>query len=123
MGFLIQTYALIATVPFITFFLLYYLLLFTGKRRRTAREFSVHITTVLLYTAVSAEMNAVFKMSWGYLWSFVWMLLILLGLGYLQRRIRGGLNYKKVIISTSKLSFLSFSAFYILFFLIGVFRV
>ncbi|WP_339062286.1 DUF3397 family protein [Tepidibacillus marianensis] len=123
MGFLIQTYALIATVPFITFFLMYYLLLFAGKRKRTAREFSIHITTLLLYTAVSAEMNAVFEMKLGFFWIFIWMLFILLGLGYLQQRVRGALNYKKVIISTSKLSFLSLGAFYILFFLIGIFRV
>ncbi|TCS84426.1 DUF3397 family protein [Tepidibacillus fermentans] len=122
MGFIIQTYALIATVPFISFFLIYYLLLFTGRKNRTAKEFAIHFTTLLLISAVSAEINYIFQTKFGFLWSLLWVLLILIIISYLQQKMRGVLNYKKVMTSTSKLSFLSLSFFYLLFFLIGLFQ-
>lgn len=121
-GFIIQTYALIATVPFISFFLIYYLLLFTGRKNRTAKEFAIHFTTLLLISAVSAEINYIFQTKFGFLWSLLWVLLILIIISYLQQKMRGVLNYKKVMTSTSKLSFLSLSFFYLLFFLIGLFQ-
>ncbi|MFV9510000.1 DUF3397 family protein [Tepidibacillus sp. LV47] len=118
----IKTYALIATIPFISFFLIYYLLLFAGKKKRTAREFAIHFTTFLLYGAVSAEINSILHSKLGFLWSFLWILLIFFIIGYLQKKVRGVLNYKKIITSTSKLSFISLSFFYFLFFLVGLFQ-
>ncbi|GBF11998.1 DUF3397 family protein [Tepidibacillus infernus] len=121
MGVFIKTYALIATVPFISFFLIYYLMVFMGKEKKHAFNWAFHSTTILLFSAVSAQIKFIFQLKQGFWWVFFWVLFLITSIGFLQWKIKRKISLRKIMIATSKLSFILFSIAYILFFVIGLF--
>lgn len=120
MDIFIKTYAVIATIPFISFLLIYYLIIFLGKSKKIALDWSSYITSILLYSAVTAQLKVLFQLESSFWWCASWIALILVSLAFLQWKIRGKINYKKLMISTSKLGFITLGIFYITFFIVGL---
>jgi len=116
----LQTYALFATLPFVSFFLLYFLLQMLNKPKEAARKIAMYVTVVFLFTAVAAQIEILFKNTYGLVFAFIWVFVIFFTLGFLQLKLKKNLNYKKLVASTLKLCFISFSFFYILLFVIGL---
>lgn len=121
MGVIAKTYALFSTIPFVSYFLFYYLLILFGKKKEIAKNWSIYITSVLLYSAVTAQLKIMLSLSSGYIFTLTWVVLIIALIVFLQLRLKGSINYSKLLSSTSKLSFLSFGVFYIIFLIIGLF--
>lgn len=120
---ILETYALMATIPFITYFFIYYLLLFMKKSKKVSFQWAMNITTILLISAVSAQLKLIFKFQSEYLFSFTWILFIMLSIGYLQWKKKGRIHKRKILSATSLIGFVSFSLFYLLLFIIGLLKV
>lgn len=123
MDVLIKSYALISSVPFVSFLIIYYLLLFLGITKKKAFERSVYITSILFYSAVTAQLKLIFNLESGFWWTLSLVGIIMMIIALLQWKIRGKIRIKKIFASTTKLSFLTFGFLYLLFFIIGFFSV
>lgn len=121
MDFLIKIYAVIATMPFLSFFLIYILFVLLGKSKVIAFERAVYITSVLLIGAVSSQLKNIFNLTSGLWLSLLIVFLIFIVLGLLQWNFKNRLDYKKLVLSTLKLSFYLFGILYISFFIISLF--
>ncbi len=122
MDFIINTYALIATIPLLSFFFIYYLLLFFIKERKKALNLTINITSVLFISAVSGQLNYIFKIRYGILYSILAVLFIAAVISFLQWKIKGKNDYKRMIKAVTRLSFISFGFFYFIFFIVSFFR-
>lgn len=121
MDFLIKIYAVIATIPFLTFFLIYFLFILLGKPKDMAFERAIYITSVLLIGAVSSQLKNIFNLASGLWLSLLLVFLIFITLGFLQWKLKNKLDIKKLILSTLKLCFYLFGVLYISFLIISLF--
>lgn len=121
MDFLIKIYAVIATMPFLSFFLIYILYILLGKPKDMAFERAIYITSVLLIGSVSSQLKNIFNLASGLWLSLLLVFLIFITLGYLQWKLKNKLDIKKLILSTLKLCFYLFGVLYISFFIISLF--
>lgn len=115
-------FAFFATVPFFSFFIIYGLLRWRKKEKRSALLWSVHMTTVLLFFSVMVmdrlireenEPNALF-------WIIGFALLVSILLILLQRKIRGQIHILKVLRAVSIALFFLLSASYVFLFVKGI---
>lgn len=120
MDFFIKTYGVMATLPFLSFFLIYFFLLILHKTKKQALNIAIYITSILLLSAVASFLKMIFDLESGLWLTILWVVIIFIVLGFMQWKIKGFFNYKKIILSTLKLSFLTFGVLYILFFIIGL---
>ncbi len=121
MEIILKIYGLMATIPFIPFFLIYYTLIYLKKSKKTAFNWSTYVTSLLLLTAVTAELKGIFHVTYGFWINIAWILFIIFSLGFLQWKMKGYLNYVKLITATAKLSFFSFGLLYFVLFIIGIY--
>lgn len=121
MDFLIKIYAVIATIPFLTFFFIYFLLVLLGKPKNIAINRTIYITSLLLIGAVSSQLKYMFNLTSGLWFSLLIVFLIFIVLGFLQWKFKNKLDIKKLILSTLKLSFYLFGVLYISFFIVSLF--
>jgi len=119
MDFFLKTYGVFATIPILSFFLLYFLFISLNISKKSALNYAIYITTVFLISATSSQIKVIFGFEYGLWLILIWVLLIFSTLGLLQWKIKGYLKWKKILFSTLKLTFFSLSFFYIIFFIIG----
>jgi len=121
MDFLIKIYAIIATMPFLSFFFIYFLFILLGKPKDIAINRTIYITSILLIGAVSSQLKYIFNLASGLWLSLLFIFLIFAALGFFQWKLKNKLNLKKLTLSTLKLSFYLFGVLYIIFFIVGLF--
>lgn len=113
-------FALIVTLPFVAFLLLYVGFYLYFQEQKPAVRWSIDITTFLLIVSVSVMYNEIFQSSFG-LWLIIIIFTILLGLlGGLQNQVRGKMNIPKMVRGAWRLGFLLLSFSYILLFFWGI---
>ncbi|MEB3100649.1 DUF3397 domain-containing protein [Ferviditalea candida] len=111
-----QIYAFFAVVPFISFVIIWFLVIWVSRDRKKATALSVDITTFLLVGSVSVMMDKLFSISIKGFWLIA--LLLLLGgglLGSAQNRKYGKADPKRIMRAVWRISFLALSVCYLIF--------
>lgn len=113
-------FAILVTLPFIAFILLYLGFILYFQERKKAMRWSMDITTAFLILSVSVMINSQFSTHAG-IWTIMLTLLILGGLiGGLQNQLRGSIDIPKIFRAIWRLAFLLLSFSYILLFFLGI---
>jgi len=120
MGFLNNLLFWLIVVPFIPFFLVYFIVIRKGNSRKQAIELAMDVTTFFLIFSVSALFNIIFQSKFGF-YLILLLLLIAAGLiGSAQNRWKGRVNGKRLVRAVWRLGFVALSAGYLLFTFFGL---
>lgn len=122
MKFFADLYAVMATIPFFTFVVIYLLVKWLKGDRRTALIWAMNITTFFLISAVTAMYGLLAKPAAAafYWWILLFWLLVSGVLGFLQIKLKGRIQPVKLTVVTWKLTFFVLAAAYILLFFMGI---
>ncbi|MFF3920979.1 DUF3397 domain-containing protein [Paenibacillus lactis] len=119
MGFL-NNLLWLSVIPFIPFFLVYFIVIRKGNSRKQAIELAMDVTTFFLIFSVSALFNIIFQSKFGF-YLVLLLLLIAAGLiGSAQNRWKGRVNGKRLVRAVWRLGFVALSAGYLLFTFFGL---
>lgn len=115
-----KAFALLATIPFLTFFILYLAGTRFIKDRKRAFRLSVDVTTVLLIMAVGAlwQYISASYVSWWAALALLTALYVLLAA--LQIWIRGRISWRRLLRRGWRIAFIIFAVMYVVFFIIGI---
>jgi len=119
MGFL-NNLLWLSVIPFIPFFLVYFIVIRKGNSRKQAIELAMDVTTFFLIFSVSALFNITFQSKFGF---YLILLLLLIGAGLIgsaQNRWKGRVNGKRLVRAVWRLGFVALSAGYLLFTFFGL---
>lgn len=124
MGFLLnwlyQLYILLALVPFVAFFITWFIVFGVSRDKRRATHLSMDMTTLFLIGSVAYMGRSIFG-SGMLLWTVLLLFLVAAGLlGNMQNRLRGRIDLIKIARTLSRLGFLVLTACYVLLMLIGI---
>lgn len=117
---LIHIYAFTAAVPFLWFFVLWIGAYFWHRDGKRATKLAMDVTTLLLIGCVSVLFKQIFGSSFGF---FLILLFFLIGYGLLgnfQYRVKGKINHARIVRLLWRVGFLTLSAVYLLFVIIGL---
>lgn len=113
-------YALLATVPFVAFALVWVAAYFVTRDKRKTTRLAMDVTTLLLIGAVASMWNNLFNSRFGF-WLIVLVILIAVGLlGGYQNRVKGSIDMKKIFRIIWRIGFLCLSMMYILFLILNI---
>ncbi|MEK8129703.1 DUF3397 domain-containing protein [Paenibacillus filicis] len=115
-----QLYTLLALVPFVAFFITWFIVYrMTGDKRR-ATHLSMDITTLFLIGSVGFISRNLFGSAF-LLWMIILLFLVAAGLlGSMQTRMKGRVNLMKITRTLSRLGFLILTACYVLLLVVGI---
>lgn len=117
---LIYIFAALATLPFLTFLIVYFVALRITHHKKHAIQWAMDLTTIWLIIAVGALWQYVWNSFFGW-WAVLSLLLLFyLLLLLLQIWIKGNINWGRLGRGGWRLSFVMFSALYVIFFLVGI---
>jgi hypothetical protein len=113
-------YAVMAVVPFLSFFLLWFILYAMRKDKKEATRRTMDVTSVLLVGSVSSMYYQLFHSTFG-LFLIIFLMLVCYGLvGNVQYRTKGAIQHKRLLQVTLRIGFLALSAMYVVLLLIGM---
>ncbi|MGD9678747.1 MAG: DUF3397 family protein [Vulcanibacillus sp.] len=118
MDYIVKLYALLATVPIISFLLFAFIINFFIKSKKSSMIYSIYLTNILLISCVSAQINILFNFSYSFIIVLVLIIIIITSLAFLQFKIRGKISYTKLLTSASKLFFILFNTIFFILFVI-----
>lgn len=120
-NFIANAYAVMASVPFLAFLLLWFIVYGLTSDKKKATATAMDITTLLLFGVVAAMLDLTFQFSFGGIWLLLLIFLIALGLiGNAQHRLHGRINVKRQLRVVWRLGFLGLGALYFVLLLIGL---
>lgn len=115
-----QLYAVLALVPFVAFFITWFIAYRFTRDKRRSTHYSMDITTLFLIGSVAYMGRNIFG-SGMLLWTLLLLFLVAAGLlGNLQNRLKGRIDLIKIARTLSRLGFLVLSACYLLLLVIGI---
>jgi hypothetical protein len=115
-----NVYAVMAVVPFLSFFLLWFIFYAIRKDKKEATQRTMDITSVLLVGSVSSMYYQLFQSSFGF-FLIVFLMLVCYGMvGNVQYKSRGAIQHKRLLQVTLRVGFLALSAIYMVLLLIGM---
>ncbi len=118
---LADLFAIFATLPFISFFIIYFVALYRTKSKRESVRWAIHITMLFLLFTVSGMMKSITGSTAGFWWMVV-ILILLTGLVlFLQWRTRRQIQLVRALRSIWVLGFFIFTITYIVLIPIGIF--
>lgn len=120
MDIIFKIYAFFATIPFIPFFIIYYVSLLLNKSKKESINIAFYISCVFFISAVAGQINNIFDIKNSYLLILLLVVLILVGLFFLQKNIKGKINVNRLFTSMLKLSVLLLSVIYVIFLTIQI---
>jgi hypothetical protein len=119
--FFVGIYKALAYIPFLTFFVIWFLLYFMKRDKKFSTRLAIDITTVLLLGKVSMQLHQLFG-SWFGFWSMLFIILLVTGLiGRQQNELRGSVHLPRILKIMSRIGFVVLSFFYIVLLIIGLF--
>lgn len=117
---LVSSFIVLAIVPFVPFFLVYFIHLSLRHDKKAALKLAMDVTTLFLIFSVSALFNNVFHSTFGFYLILI-ILLIMGGLiGGMQTRVKGKADVRKLLRVVWRLAFAGTGIAYILLFLISM---
>lgn len=108
------TYKIFAAMPFIPFFIIYFIGIRRGKDRKQSLRLAMDITTLFLIGIVSALLSTLTGSSIGF---FVILLVMLIGAGLIgnaQTRVRGSIDPSRIFRAVWRLAFFALAVLYVL---------
>ncbi|MCM3784443.1 DUF3397 domain-containing protein [Neobacillus mesonae] len=108
-------------LPFFPFLIVYYGMVYFKKSKKMALHTAMDVTTIFLIAAVAALFNNAFQSGFG-VYLILILLLIALGLiGSAQTRIKGKINYKRMMRALWRMAFVVMGFSYIVLMAFGLF--
>lgn len=121
MSIILSSVGALSVLPFIPFFLVYFVAIYMKKEKKTAIKLAMDVTTVFLILSVSALFNNVFGSKFGF-YLILLILLIAVGLiGGAQNRMKGKVDVRRLMRAVWRLTFAGTGLAYVLLFLISIF--
>lgn len=115
-----QVYTVLAMVPFVAFFLTWFLVYWLTKDKKKATHASMDITSLFLLGSVAVMSRKLFE-SGMLFWTVVLLFLIAGGmLGNMQNRMRGRIHMLKITRTLGRVGFVVLSFCYIVLLIIGI---
>lgn len=116
---IVSTYAFFSAIPFISFFIIWIIAYAVYREKKKSTHMAMDITTFLLLGAVAAMFDR-FTPEWlGGLWIILFVILLLfVFFGYMQIRIRGMIDWQKLVRAVWRISFVMLAICYIVLFVI-----
>lgn len=123
-SFIFDIYAFLALIPLIPFLLVLFITYSFKKDRKRSIQMAMDVTTFFLIGIVAAMYDEIFPGSViNGIWIILLFFLVMAGLlGNAQTRLKGKINYRKLIRVIWRISFLILSVLYIIFFIIGLIK-
>lgn len=117
-------YAVMATIPFVTFFIIYLAVRWIKGDSTAAVGWAINVTTFFLISAVSTMYGLISapQSASFFWWILLFWLVITGGMGFLQLKLKGGLNLVKLTRAAWRVTFVALSITYVIFFFIGIAR-
>lgn len=119
MNFISDLFAVFSGLPFISFFIILIVLSFFLPKKKAILA-SIDITNVLLIISVSAMYSMSFDSRMGIWWILLVYLIIAGLLGGLQARLRGSVDFPRLIKAVWRLGFFVLSLVYLVYLFIGI---
>ncbi|WP_127582742.1 DUF3397 family protein [Paenibacillus koleovorans] len=119
-NFWIHLYAFTAFVPYLWFFVLWFVVYLWQRDGKRATKLAMDVTTFLLIGSVSSMYANVFHNSFGFYFILLFFLIGYGLIGNYQYRLRGKLNHRKIIRILWRLGFILLSLAYFLLLIIGI---
>lgn len=118
---ILQLYAVLALLPFVSFFLFWAVAYGVKRERKKATEFAMDVTTLLLIGIVSSGFDNVFPNMIGGFWIVLFVFLLMAGLiGNAQNRVHGKVDVRRLIRAVWRIGFFLLAFAYIFLVLIGI---
>jgi hypothetical protein len=117
---IVQAYAALALMPFLTFALVWGIVYLYKKEKKFAITRAMDVTTIFLIGVVSTLYNIVFQSTFGF---YLLLLLFLIGFGLLgnvQQRTKGKVDLKRITRAIWRLGFIGLSVAYLVLATIGI---
>mgnify|MGYP001201178846 CR=1 FL=1 len=120
---ILQLYAVLALLPFVSFFLFWAIAYAVKKERKKATQIAMDVTTLLLVGIVSSGIDNVFPNFIGGIWIVILIFLLMAGLiGNAQNRIHGQVDVRRLLRAVWRIGFFILAVAYILLVLIGLIK-
>lgn len=111
----------LSMLPFFPFLMVYYGMVYFKKPKKTALHMAMDVTTIFLIAAVAALFNSTFNLNFG-VYLILLVMLIALGLiGSAQTRLKGKINYRRMIRAVWRMAFVVMGFSYIVLLAFGLF--
>lgn len=115
-----KLYMTLALVPFVAFFITWFIAYGLSRDKRKSTHLSMDITTLFLVGSVAYMSRSIFG-SGMLLWTIVLLFLVAAGLlGNLQTRMKGRVDLLKIARTLSRFGFVLLTAFYVLLLFVGI---
>jgi hypothetical protein len=116
-----NTLVFLSVLPIFPFLIVYGVGLWITKDKKRSLMAAIDVTTLFLVFSVAALFNIVFGTKFG-IYLIILLLLITMGLiGGAQNRLKGGVNWRRLIRVVWRMTFIGSSIAYLLFTFIGIF--
>ncbi|WP_256702848.1 DUF3397 domain-containing protein [Paenibacillus sp. FSL H7-0326] len=111
----------LSMLPFFPFLIVYYGMVYFKKPKKTALHTAMDVTTIFLIAAVAALFNSTFNLSFGFYLILLVMLISLGLIGSAQTRLKGKINYRRMIRAVWRMAFVVMGFSYIVLLAFGLF--
>ena len=119
MEFLTNVFAMFAGLPFVSFFVILVLLSFFLPKKKAVLT-AIDITNVLLIISVSAMYYISFDSKMGIWWIVLFYLVVAGLIGGLQARMRGKVDFRRLLKAVWRLGFFVLSIVYLIYLISGI---
>jgi uncharacterized membrane protein YGL010W len=117
--FLSNVFAMFAGLPFVSFFVILVLLSFFLPKKKAVLT-AIDITNVLLIISVSAMYYISFDSKMGIWWIVLFYLVVAGLIGGLQARMRGSVDFRRLLKAVWRLGFFVLSIVYLIYLITGI---
>jgi len=109
----VHFYDAIIFFPFLSFAILWFIIYFILRNKKTATRISIDVTALLLLGAIARQMNHLFGSMLGF-WLLILAILLAIGLiGRKQNELRGYIDFTKIARIMLRFGFIVLSCLYI----------
>ncbi len=122
MDFLRNSFITLSVIPVVPFFIVYYIGLGLKREKKKTFLLAMDVTTLFLLLSVSALFNNIFQSGFGF---YLILLIVLISAGLIggaQNRLKGKVDWKRLLRAVWRLSFLFMSIGYLLFMVVGLIK-
>jgi hypothetical protein len=119
--FFVGIYKALAYIPFLTFFVIWFLVYYIKRDKKFSTRLAIDITAVLLLGKVSIQLHQLFG-SWFGFWFMLFIILLVTGLiGRQQNQLRGSVHLPRIMKIMSRIGFVLLSFFYVVLLIVSLF--
>jgi hypothetical protein len=119
-GFIVSLFTILAFIPFLTFFVIWFIVYLIKHDKKLSTHIAMDITALLLLGKVADQLHKLTG-SWFGFWLLVFIMLVATGLiGRKQNEIRGAVIVPRILKILLRIGFVVLSFFYVLLLIISI---